>query len=84
MSPVVSIRYWAGAKAAAGVESEDIEAGSIAAALTEARNRHEPKLGPVLSASSVLLDGVAVGAERRAEPLTGPVAIEVLPPFAGG
>lgn len=83
MSPVVSIRYWAGAKAAASVESEDIEAPTVADALTEARNRH-PALGPVLPASSVLLDGVAVSAERRAELLTGPVSVEVLPPFAGG
>lgn len=80
---MVSIRYWAGAKAAAGVEHEDIEASSIEAALTEARNRR-PALATVLPASSVLLEGVTVDAAKRAEELSGPVSVEVLPPFAGG
>lgn len=80
----VSIRYWAGAAAAAGVDSESIAAPSVADALAEARTARGGALDGVLAVSSILVDGRATRGEALAEPLTGPVSVEVLPPFAGG
>ncbi|GAB3712869.1 MoaD/ThiS family protein [Mariniluteicoccus flavus] len=80
----VSIRYWAGAAAAAGVDGETIAAPSVAAALTSARTAHEGRLDGVLAVSSILVDGRATRGEALEAPLTGPVSVEVLPPFAGG
>lgn len=76
----VRLRYWAGAGAAAGVDSEVIEAATVGAALAEAVRRH-PALGPVVAVSACLLDGVRAG---HATPLSGTPTLEVLPPFAGG
>lgn len=79
----VEIRYWAGAAAAAGVESETIAARSIAEALATAGDRHEG-LASVIAVCTILCDGQRVSGEAAARDLEGPVSIEVLPPFAGG
>jgi sulfur-carrier protein len=83
----VTIRYWAAAKAAAGVAEESLDADTLAAALTTAVTRRgaDPRLRAVLARSSFLIDGSAVGG-RTAEdvPLPEGAVIEVLPPFAGG
>jgi sulfur-carrier protein len=83
----VTIRYWAAAKAAAGVAEESMEADTLAAALAVALDRRgaDPRLRTVLARSSFLVDGSAVGG-RAAEdvPLPEGATIEVLPPFAGG
>jgi molybdopterin converting factor small subunit len=79
---VVTVRYFAGAKAAAGRAEEQVSAvdvGELKAALTE---RHGPVLGKVLSASTLLVDGLA--AKDSATSLPAGVVVEVLPPFAGG
>ena len=76
----VSVRYWAGARAAAGVDEEPLEAGStgdVVAALT-ARGG---ELARVMALSSLLVDGSVV---RDAVQLTDGQVVEVLPPFAGG
>ncbi|MFJ8827389.1 MoaD/ThiS family protein [Streptomyces sp. NPDC102467] len=80
-----TIRYWAAAKAAAGVAEEPYDADTLAAALTTARERHPGELVRVLRRSSFLIDGDPVGTRghetvRLAEGGT----VEVLPPFAGG
>lgn len=80
----VSIRYWAGAAAAAGVDSETIAAPSVGAALATARTVHAGALDSVLAVSSILVDGRATRGDALQAPLTGPVSVEVLPPFAGG
>jgi molybdopterin synthase sulfur carrier subunit len=83
--PQVQVRYYASARAAAGVESESLSlpAGSslndLIAVLGE---RHPQQLPRVLTAASFLLDGVA--AKRRETPLPDQVQLDVLPPFAGG
>jgi sulfur-carrier protein len=83
----VTIRYWAAAKAAAGVAEESLDADTLAAALSAALARRgaDPRLRAVLARSSFLVDGSAVGV-RAAEdvPLPDGATIEVLPPFAGG
>lgn len=82
----VLIRYFAGARAAAGVAEEHIvlSAGrhSVADALAAVRALRGPGLGRVLPGCSFLLDGVAVRDHATTVPDGG--SIDVLPPFAGG
>lgn len=81
----VSIHYWAGAKAAAGVAMETVEASTVAGALGEAsRRRADPHYDRVVRASTVLIDEVAAHPADLIRPLDGPVRVEILPPFAGG
>jgi molybdopterin converting factor small subunit len=79
---VVTVRYWAGARAAAGRDEEAVEAGTIGELLGAIGGR--PPLDRVLSASSLLVDGTAVRREDSAHPLPAGAVVDVLPPFAGG
>ena len=86
---MVTIRYWAAAKDAAGVAAESIEAGTLADALTAAldsRGRERgDRLRGVLARSSFLIDGQPAGVRPHQEiSLPDTAVIEVLPPFAGG
>jgi molybdopterin converting factor small subunit len=79
------VRYFAGAKAAAGVSSESVAlngASTVDDVLTVLASRHGEGLSRVLSASSLLLDEVAV--RDRSLPLHAGATLDVLPPFAGG
>ena len=81
--PVV-VRYYAGARAVAGVDEEalDLPAGATVASLVDAlADRHGPGLAHVLAACTFLVDEVAGGRERS---LDGARQVDVLPPFAGG
>jgi sulfur-carrier protein len=81
----IQVRYFAGARAAAGCGQEDLRlpAGStVEDALVTLRTRHGDGLSRVLTAASFLLDGVAV--RDRSASLTNGVDLDVLPPFAGG
>jgi molybdopterin converting factor small subunit len=80
----VRLHYWAGAKAAAGVELEEVAADSVGAALEQARSRRGPEFGRVLSVSSVLVDGVVADRAALDRVVSDPVTAEILPPFAGG
>jgi sulfur-carrier protein len=81
----VCIHYWAGARAAAGIAEEEIEARSVAEALRFACDRRsDPRFDKVIKASSVLIDGLTAHEIDLERPLTEPVRVEVLPPFAGG
>lgn len=81
----ISLYYWAGAKAAAGVDTETFEAETVAAALHQARLTHaDARFDRVLGASSLLVDGLAARPADLERTLEGPVRVEVLPPFAGG
>jgi molybdopterin converting factor small subunit len=82
---VVTVRYFAGARAAAGVTSEDIElhdGATVADVLAVAAERHGEALTKVLSACSFLLDSIAV--RDHATALAPGAELDVLPPFAGG
>ena len=79
----VRVRYFAAAKAAAGI-AEEVRAlpkpatiDGLVAELTDAN----PALGKVLTSCSYLLDEVTA---RPAAPLTAGSVVDVLPPFAGG
>jgi molybdopterin converting factor small subunit len=79
----LTVRYYAGARAASGVSEETAPAGESLDALTAAlTERHGPALGRVLSVASFLVDGTACH-DRQAE-LPAGVTVDVLPPFAGG
>jgi molybdopterin converting factor small subunit len=81
----VTLRYFAGAGAAAGIEAEHVTlpAGStVANALAEACDRRGPALARVIAASSVLVDGTHQ--HTRETPLTNGATLDILPPFAGG
>jgi molybdopterin converting factor small subunit len=91
---IVTMRYWAAAKDAAGVAEETVAADNLAAALAIIGAQHREsavsgaggsRLGTVLARSSFLVDGQPVG-RRAAESvaLADGAVIEVLPPFAGG
>jgi molybdopterin synthase sulfur carrier subunit len=79
------IRYWAAAKAAAGVAEEAFSEGVLADVLTGAVARHGAGLEHVIRRASFLVDGDPVG---RRDPagvvLPEGAVVEVLPPFAGG
>lgn len=82
---MITVRYFAGAKAAAGVPSEQVslaERDTVADVLTVLSDRHGAAFTKVLSASSLLLNEVAVR-DRSVRPPTG-ATLDVLPPFAGG
>ena len=82
---IVSLYYWAGARAAAGVESETTAALTVAEALeTVLTTRADPAFSRVVKACSLLVDGVAAHPDDLRRPLSGPVRVDVLPPFAGG
>jgi molybdopterin converting factor small subunit len=78
--PQVTVRYWAGARAAAGVDAEVLSGATVADVLTQAKAAHAD-LAPVLQVATVLLDGRPATAAIR---LTEGAMLEVLPPFAGG
>lgn len=82
---VVRLRYYAGARTAAGVAEEHIVLngpGTVGTVLDEAIARHGLGLAKVLSACSFLLDGVTV--RDRHMQITAGTQLDVLPPFAGG
>jgi sulfur-carrier protein len=82
--PIVTLRYWAAAKDAAGVAEEKVEAMTLADALGLASNQSD-RLRSVLARSSFLVDGEPAGTRpHESVALTDGAVIEVLPPFAGG
>jgi sulfur-carrier protein len=86
---MVTIRYWAAAKDAAGVAAESLDAGTLADALSAALGSRDydggERLRGVLARSSFLIDGQPAGVRPHQEiTLAGTAVIEVLPPFAGG
>ena len=77
----VSVRYFAAAADAAGLEAEDLPAvstvGELRALLIE---RYGDAMTRVLASGSFLVDGVVCRDDSRA---LG-ARVDVLPPFAGG
>ncbi|MFG1880814.1 MoaD/ThiS family protein [Micromonospora sp. NPDC049102] len=79
----LTVRYFAGARAAAGRSEEVTPAGRSLDDLTaELAQRHGDRLAAVLRVASFLVNGVTCH-DRRA-PLPSGATIDVLPPFAGG
>ncbi|MGK5737758.1 MoaD/ThiS family protein [Micromonospora sp. URMC 103] len=79
----LTVRYFAGARAAAGRTEERLPAGRSLDDLTaELAGRHGDRLAAVLRVASFLVDGVTC--HDRQAPLPAGATIDVLPPFAGG
>ena len=82
-SDVVMVRYFAGARAAAGgISTEAVTARSLDELTDLLVTRHGERLAVVLKAASFLVDGLACHDRQAALP-TG-ATVDVLPPFAGG
>jgi molybdopterin converting factor small subunit len=85
----VTVRYWAGARAAAGRSTDTFEAaaGLTLAGLVELVLARHPgdRMARTVGACSVLLGDQPVGSRDPAEVVVpaGSV-VELLPPFAGG
>ncbi|MDX1890158.1 MoaD/ThiS family protein [Mycolicibacterium sp. 050158] len=83
----VTVRYYAAARAAAGVETETVAvvAGATVTDLVAELRTRDQQLAVVLQRCSFLCDGVAVrDLHGTQKPLTTNQTVDVLPPFAGG
>ncbi len=81
----MTVRYFAAARAAAGVEAEPVAVppgATVDLLLKTVRTAHGDDLARVLDRCSYLLDEVAV--RDRDVPLHDGAVVDVLPPFAGG
>jgi sulfur-carrier protein len=86
----VRVRYFAGARAAAGVAEETVRVlrpghgGQVSAGdvIDAVLALHPGQLARVVASCSFLLDGVAV--RDRAVGVADGAELDVLPPFAGG
>jgi sulfur-carrier protein len=80
----LTVRFFAAAAAAAGVDSTRLTVPTCATIdeLVATLGAGTPELARVLVRCSFLCDGVAV--RDRAQPLRPGTTIDVLPPFAGG
>jgi sulfur-carrier protein len=76
---MITVRYFAGARAAAGTAEAQLAAGTSVAELAATAR---PELAKVLAASSFLVDGVSW--HDRDATLPDECTLDVLPPFAGG
>jgi molybdopterin converting factor small subunit len=80
----VVVRYFAAARAAAGVDEETLTVpdGTTVADLVAVLRRRGPQLDKVLQRCSYLCDSIAI---RDARTVIEPgQTLDVLPPFAGG
>jgi molybdopterin converting factor small subunit len=80
---LITVRYFAGARAAAGVTEQSLPDGlDLEQVLKEVTATHGPVLGRVLLSASFLVDGLAWHDHRALIPAGA--TVDVLPPFAGG
>ena len=86
----ITVRYWAAARAAAGVDCDSLPAEeemTLADVLAAVRAVHadRPRLSDVVSVCSVLIDDRPTGTADPKDIRVHPGAsVELLPPFAGG
>jgi molybdopterin converting factor small subunit len=86
----VTVRYWAAARAAAGVGSDCVpvaEGATLADVLDSVRALHPDslRLHDVLGVCSVLVGDRPVGSRAPGDvPVSAGDTVELLPPFAGG
>jgi molybdopterin converting factor small subunit len=75
----VTVRFWAGAQRAAGVDQETMTAATVAELRAALRAR--PGFDRLAEVASFLVDGQQAGENAR---LHDGAEVDVLPPFAGG
>lgn len=78
---MISVRYFAAAAEAAGLDTEQVPAGTADAVRAFLNERHGAGLAQVLTRCSLLADGVRVEGD---DPVPTGATLDVLPPFAGG
>jgi molybdopterin converting factor small subunit len=79
----LTVRFFAGARAAAGgTSTEPADAGSLHELAQLLTDRHGERLGLVLKSASFLVNGLTCH-DRHAQ-LPAGATVDVLPPFAGG
>ena len=79
------LRYWAGARAAAGTATDELDVATLAEALQAAVAAHGERLEKVLGVCAFVVDGDPVGARPHESVVLAPDSlVDVLPPFAGG
>ena len=76
------MRYFAGARAAVGVDTEIRTATTLDQLVGQLVDAHGERLERVLSACSFLVDGTST--RDRDQRLAPGAVVDVLPPFAGG
>jgi len=79
---VLTVRYFAAARAAAGVAEENATAPTLAALRQSLAAARGQRLEQVLGSASFLVDGLAWHDPEA--PLPAACTVDVLPPFAGG
>jgi sulfur-carrier protein len=85
--PLVTVRYWASARAAAGRESDQVRAATLDEALrgVVALHADNTRFADVVGVCSVLVGSSPVSSQDpETVPLTADDVVELLPPFAGG
>jgi molybdopterin synthase sulfur carrier subunit len=78
----ITVRYFAGARAAAGTSTETVSATTLDELTQLLADRHGERLSLVLKAASFLVDGLT--RHDRTAPLPRGSTVDILPPFAGG
>jgi molybdopterin converting factor small subunit len=84
---LVTVRYWAAVRSAAGIAEEQVDARTLADLQTEILRRHRDRdrFADVLAICSTLIGSVPVGGREPSEVALSPGdTVELLPPFAGG
>ena len=81
---MVTVRYFAGARAAAGVSTSPLSPTPrcLDELIDVLAERHGERLAVVLKAASFLVDGLVCHDRQAALP--DGATVDVLPPFAGG
>lgn len=80
---MLTVRYFAGARAAAGgVSAEQASAATLSDLISILTARHGERLAMILKAASFLVDGLTCHNPEAALPEQA--TVDVLPPFAGG
>ncbi|QWZ07405.1 MoaD/ThiS family protein [Nocardioides panacis] len=80
--PSVVVRYFAAARAAAGVATERVAAATVEDLVRTICEAHGARMTSVMAVASLLLDGRV--AHEPTGSLLGVACVDVLPPFAGG
>ena len=78
----ITVRYFAGARAAVGLDTETRDAGTLDELVGQLVDAHGERLERVLTACSFLVDGTTT--RDRALVLSPGCVVDVRPPFAGG
>ncbi len=78
---MVTVRYFAAAREAAGTPSEQVSADSTGSLIVALTSSHGARMADVLAMSSLVCDGHRLGPD---DPVAADACVDVLPPFAGG